>query len=224
MMQDSRNLGILNLEDLKIIKTTKILVVGAGGLGGFICSSLVRLGVKDITIIDFDVFELSNLNRQIFSSTLTLNKSKVTVTKAKLLEINPEANIYILNTKYDETINHTLYDSIDIVFDAVDNIKTKLLIEEHCTLYNKPLIHGAIGGWYGQVGIILPNSYLLKEIYDDSSIGLEKTLKSPTFIPGIIGNMMISEFIKFKLEKEALINRILFIDVLEHEYRIIYEK
>ena len=224
MKQDSRNLGILNLEELKIIKTTKVLVVGAGGLGGFICSSLVRLGVKDITIIDFDVFELSNLNRQIFSTTLTLNKSKVTVTKEKLLEIYPEANINILHIKYDQAIDQTLYNTIDIVFDAVDNIKTKLLIEDHCTLYNKPLIHGAIGGWYGQVGIILPNSYLLKEIYEDNPIGLEKTLKSPTFIPGIIGNMMISEFIKFKLEKEALINKILFIDVLEHEYRIIYKK
>ncbi len=217
-------MGILNLEELQIIKNTNVLVVGAGGLGGYICSSLIRLGIKNITIIDDDNFELSNLNRQIFSTTKTVNKSKVKVTKEKLLEINPNAIIKILQMKYDKTINKTLYPSIDIVFDAVDNIETKLLLEHHCSIYNKPLIHGAIGGWYGQIGIILPNSYILKEIYKDKVYGIEKTLKSPTFIPGIVGNMMISEFLKFQLHKDALTNKIFFIDVLDHEYRIIHQK
>lgn len=224
MEQYSRNMGILNQEEFLIIKKTKILVVGAGGLGGYITSSLVRLGIQNITIIDFDIFEKSNLNRQIFSSSLTLNKSKVEVTKEKLLEINPSAKIKIMHVRYGSDINQNLYENIDIVFDAVDNIKTKLLLENHCSLHNKPLIHGAIGGWYGQMGIILPNAYILKDIYKDKVSGIEKTLKSPTFIPGIVGNMMISEFLKFILKKESLINKILFIDVLDHQYQIIYQK
>ena len=224
MEQYSRNMGILNQEEFLIVKKTKILVVGAGGLGGYIASSLVRLGVEQIIIIDFDNFEKSNLNRQIFSSTQTLNKSKVEVTKEKLLEINPSAKIKIMHLRYDNNIDKNLYNNIDIVFDAVDNIETKLLLEDHCTIYNKPLVHGAIGGWYGQMGIILPNAYILKDIYKDKVSGVEKILKSPTFIPGIVGNMMISEFLKFILKKESLVNKILFIDVLDHEYRIIYQK
>jgi len=224
MEQYSRNMGILNQEEFLIVKKTRVLVVGAGGLGGYITSSLVRLGVEQIIIIDFDDFEESNLNRQIFSSTLTLNKSKVEVTKERLLEINPSSKIKIMHLRYDNEIDKHLYDNIDIVFDAVDNIKTKLLLEDHCTLYNKPLVHGAIGGWYGQMGIILPNAYILKDIYKDKVSGVEKILKSPTFIPGIVGNMMISEFLKFILKKESLVNKILFIDVLDHEYRIIYQK
>jgi len=224
MEQDSRNMGIFSLKELQIVKTTNVLVVGVGGLGGFICSSLVRLGIKNITIIDYDVFEVSNLNRQIFSTTKTLNKSKVKVTKEKLLDINPEVIIKILETRYDDSVNKKIFNSIDVVFDAVDNIEAKLLLEHDCTVYNKPLIHGAIAGWYGQIGIILPNSYILKDIYKNKVVGIEKTLKSPTFIPGIVGNMMISEFIKFRLKKDSLINKILFIDVLEHEYRIIYQK
>ena len=224
MEQYSRNMGILNQEEFLIVKNTKILVVGAGGLGGYIASSLVRLGVEHITILDFDNFEESNLNRQIFCSTLTLNKSKVEVTKEKLLEINPSAKIEIMHLRYDNDINQNLYENIDIVFDAVDNIKTKILLENHCSLHNKPFIHGAIGGWYGQIGIILPGSFILKEIYKDKISGIEKTLKSPTFIPGIVGNMMISEFLKFILKKESLTNKILFIDVLDHEYRIIFQK
>jgi molybdopterin/thiamine biosynthesis adenylyltransferase len=224
MEQYSRNMGILNQEEFLIVKKTKILVVGAGGLGGYIASSLVRLGVEQIIIIDFDNFEKSNLNRQIFSSTQTLNKSKVEVTKEKLLEINPSAKIKIMHLRYDNNIDKNLYNNIDIVFDAVDNIETKLLLEDHCTIYNKPLVHGAIGGWYGQMGIILPNAYILKDIYKDKVSGVEKILKSPTFIPGIVGNMMISEFLKFILKKESLVNKILFIDVLDHEYRVIYQK
>jgi len=224
MNQYNRNTGILNNEELLTIKKTKILVVGAGGLGGYICNSLVRLGVQNITIIDYDFFDVSNLNRQIFSTTLTLTKSKVKVTRERLLEINPSANIEIMHLKYDDNIDMKLYNSIDIVFDAVDNIKTKLLLENHCTTYKKPLIHGAIAGWYGQIGIILPNAYILREIYKNKLTGVEKTLKSPTFIPGIVGNLMISEFIKFITKKDSLINKILFIDVLDHEYRMIYHK
>lgn len=224
MNQYSQNMGILNQEEFSIIQDTRILLIGAGGLGGYIASSLIRLGVKNLTIIDFDSFEESNLNRQIFSSIPSLNKSKVDVTKEKLLEINPQANILAIHSKYDNNIDKAIFDNIDIVFDGVDNIETKLLIEAHCTKYMKPLIHGAIGGWYGQMGIILPNTFILKDIYKNKTKGIEDKLKSPTFIPGIVGNMMISEFIKFVLGKESLTNKILYIDVLDHEYRIIYQK
>ncbi len=224
MEQYSRNTGILTLDEISKINETNILLIGVGGLGGYIASGLVRFGVKNITIVDFDTFEISNLNRQLYATTKTLGKSKVEITKKRLLEINPNLHIKTIFIKYDEFIDKKIYDGIDIVFDGVDNIKTKLLIEKHASFFNKPLIHGAIGGWYGQVGIILPGSNILKEIYSNKTKGIEEVLKSPTFIPGIVGNIMISEFIKFILKKDALINKILYIDVLDHEYRIIYQK
>ena len=222
--QYSRNMGIMNHEEFVTIKNTRVLIVGIGGLGGHVAVSLVRLGVENLTFVDFDIFEISNLNRQLFSSTLTLDKSKVAVAKEKLLEINPDVNITTITSKYDKDIDPSLYDEIDIVFDAVDNIETKLIMEDHCTKYNKPLIHGAIGGWYGQLGIIMPNAYILKAIYQDKTKGLEDTLKSPTFTPGIVANLMVSEFIKFITNKNALVNKILQIDILNHEYRIIFQK
>ena len=86
------------------------------------------------------------------------------------------------------------------------------------------MIHGAIAGWYGQLGIIMPGSNILSELYKDSKHGIESELMSPTFTPGVIGNMMISEFVKYILKKEALVNQILYIDLLDHEYRIMYKK
>ncbi len=224
MDQYSKNMGIINLEEHIKITQTKVLVVGLGGLGGFIASSLVRLGVKELVIVDFDKFDESNLNRQIYSTTSSIGKSKAEVTKKNLEDINPSVKIKKVETRYDDTIDKSILDDIDIIFDAVDNIETKLILEKHSSLYNIPLIHGAIGGWYGQVGVIMPNSNILSEIYMNKTKGIEDTLKSPTFIPGIVGNMMISEFIKFILGKGALVNQILYIDVLDHEYRIIYKK
>ena len=223
-MNQSKNLGIMTEKELLLLSKKKILVVGVGGLGGYIASSLTRLGVEEITIVDFDEFDESNINRQLFANTKTLGKQKVQITKQQLLNINPNINVTVIDKKYDENIDLSEFKNIDIIFDAVDNIPTKVLIEEHCSKLNIPLIHGAIAGWYGQVGIILPNTNILHKLYTDNVSGAEKELKSPTFIPAIIGNLMVSEFIKLYLNKEPLINKILFIDVLDHEYRIIFSQ
>ena len=223
-MQYSRNMGIMNDFELEKFKNTKALVVGVGGLGGYIASSLARIGVKTITIVDFDKFDDSNLNRQLFATSKTINKDKVEIVKQELLNINPELNIIAVNSKLDSLFDQKYFNNIDIVFDAVDNIKSKVLIEEFCFKFNIPLIHGAIAGWYGQLGIIMPGSNILSELYKDKQQGIESVLMSPTFTPGIVGNMMISEFVKFTLKKDALINQILYIDLLDHEYRIMYKK
>lgn len=223
-MQYSRNMGIMNDSELKKFVFTNALVVGVGGLGGHIASCLARIGVSSITLIDFDYFEHSNLNRQIFSTLNTINKPKVDVVKQGLLDINPNLNIQTIHSKLDESFDLSYFENIDIVFDAVDNIESKVLLEKICSEYKIPLIHGAIAGWYGQLGIIMPGSNILSELYKDNKHGIETELMSPTFTPGIIGNMMISEFVKFTLKKEALINQILYVDLLDHEYRIIFKK
>ena len=223
-MKYSRNMGIMNDFELEKFKKTKALVVGVGGLGGYIASSLVRIGVSSITIVDFDKFDDSNLNRQLFATSKTIDKPKVEVVKQELLDINPGLNIVAINSKLDELFDQSYFENIDIVFDAVDNIKSKVLVEKYCTKFNIPLIHGAIAGWYGQVGIIMPGSNILQDLYKDNKQGIESVLMSPTFTPGIVGNMMISEFVKCILNKEALINQILYLDLLEHDYRIMYKK
>lgn len=223
-MQYSRNMGIMNDFELEKFKKTRVLVVGVGGLGGYIASSLARIGVNSIKIVDFDKFDYSNLNRQIFANRMTIDKSKVMIVKQELLNINPDLNIIAIDSKLDELFDQSHFKDVDIVFDAVDNIMSKVIIEKYCSKYNIPLIHGAIAGWYGQLGIIMPDSNILSELYKDNQKGIESVLMSPTFTPGIVANMMVCEFVKFILQKEALINQILYIDLLEHEYRIIYKK
>ena len=223
-MQYSKNMGIMNDSQLKSIQETNALIIGVGGLGGYIATSLVRLGVKNITIVDFDIFDDTNLNRQMFATTKSLGRIKVDVVKEGLLEINPDINVISINDKLDEDFDLKYFKEINIAFDAVDNIKSKLLLEKLCTKFNIPLIHGAIGGFYGQFGIVMPGSNILAEIYKDKEKGLEEKLMSPTFTPPIAANFMIGEFVKLKIDKDALVNKILFFNTLDHDYGIMYKK
>ncbi|MBU1141197.1 MAG: ThiF family adenylyltransferase [Firmicutes bacterium] len=224
MNQFQDNLGILSIKDYNQIKKSHILLVGLGGLGGYIAHGLVRLGVESLILVDFDIFQLSNLNRQLFSNHLNLNLNKTAVIKQALLEINPNVKITIYTQKI-ETIDIEVFRDIDIIIDGVDDIFVKCYLEKLGVALNKPLLHGAIGGWYGQLGFIMPGSNLLSELYGKNHHGIEKTLKSPTFTPAIVANMMIGEFVKFVIgDSHTLINQIMMIDLLNHDYQIVFDK
>ncbi len=203
------------------IQTKHMLIVGMGGLGGFVTNALVRLGVKTLTLVDFDCFSISNLNRQLFSSTDVLDQPKVDVIKFNLLRINPELTITTHQKKI-QSINNL--DTFDVIFDCVDNIETRLWLAQFANKKHIPLVHGAIGGWYGQFGVLLPNSKILETIYQNKKSGIEKVLGSPTFIPPIIANMMVTEYIKYILEiPGAIINKLMLVDLKDHEYSIVFD-
>jgi len=217
MNQFQENEGILSKEDSNALKKTKVLLVGVGGLGGYIANSLVRLGVHTLVMVDFDTFDVSNLNRQLFSTQKNIGREKVDIVKDELKDVNLFTKIVSLNCRV-ESLDRDVYNQIDLIIDAVDNIPTKLYIETIASTYKKPLLHGAVGGWYGQYGIILPESNLLHQLYENHAHGLEKTLKSPTFTPGVIANCMVSEFVKYITNKQGvLINQLMMIDLLHNE-------
>ncbi|NCA97325.1 MAG: ThiF family adenylyltransferase [Bacteroidia bacterium] len=218
---DEKNTGVINKETLQRIKSLRVLVVGVGGLGGHLANHLARLGVKSLHLIDFDVFQPSNINRQLFSSSSNLGKSKVQVVGDAVRSIREDVKVIVHESRI-ESIDKQIWKEVDIVMDAVDSIKMKQYLEDKAAEYGLPLIHGAVAGFYGQVGIIMPGSNVLKRLYDDQSKGLEAELGCPTFIPSIVAGMMISELVKFLQEdKNALINRIMMIDVANPDYQTI---
>ena len=224
MDQFKENLGILTEKELNDIKKMNVLLVGLGGLGGYIANGLVRLGVEKMMLVDFDTFQLTNLNRQLFSSHLNLNHLKTRVIKQALLEINPDLEISIYS-KSIETMNVDQSQGFQIIIDAVDNIQTKCYLEELAENLGIPLLHGAVAGWYGQFGIIMPKSNMLVELYGAQKYGIEKSLKCPTFVPPILANMMLTEFVKYVTHPDkTLINRIMMVDLLNHDYQIIFDK
>ncbi len=219
-----KNTGIMTIAEMEKIAQTRVLLVGLGGLGGFVASSLARLGVRSLVLVDYDRFSSSNLNRQLYSSVDTLGKSKVDVLVGELKKINPDIEITaFLDSVYN--LDASVYEKVGLIIDAVDEIKTKLFLENVSEKHRKPLLHGAVGGWYGQVGISLPGSLLLHDFYGSFSEGLEKTMGAPTFIPPIIANLMIAELIKFVNHRPGtLTNKIMMVDTLNNVEKIVFSK
>lgn len=208
-----------------LMRSQVFLVVGAGGLGGFIANALVRLGASHLILVDDDCFDESNLNRQLFSDLKAIGKPKVNVIKEALEKINPNLHIDTFNAKVETLFDQPIIKKSTVVFDAVDSVKTRLALEVFASEQNVPLVHGAIGGWYGQVGIIEPGTFLLKSLYGTKEKGVEKTLGSPTFTPPIIANLMVSECMKYlHQDPDVLVNKLLFMDLKTHTYHIMFDQ
>lgn len=120
--------GLINENELNNIKSKKVLVVGLGGVGSITCEALVRSGIHNIDLIDFDKYEESNLNRQLYSLNSTIGKYKTEVAKERLLDINKDININIYTKKLDEDLINKLDTNYDYIVDAIDDVKAKILL------------------------------------------------------------------------------------------------
>lgn len=136
---------ILTEEELIKIQNLNILLIGVGGVGGYTLEALVRMGVENITIVDYDIIDLSNLNRQIITTKENIGNSKVLEAKKRALSINPLINITTINEKINEDNYLSLFKThYDFVIDACDTITTKLLLIEYC-IKNKVKIISCMG-------------------------------------------------------------------------------
>ncbi len=223
MERYKRNIKALSLEENIILNNSKVCVVGCGGLGGYIIEMLGRLGVGAITAIDGDVFEESNLNRQILMYEASLGKNKALAAKERMSSINSKIIVKPVREFVTEANAEQLLCEHNVVVDALDNIPSRFILQNVCDNLGIPLVHGAIAGWYGQVSTIYPGERTLSKIYADNfSQGLEKELGTPSFTPALISSIEVSETVKILIGKENLLrNKLLFIDLLNNEYDII---
>ncbi len=136
-----RLIKIIGEEKFSRIKNSKILIVGIGGVGGYALESLVRSGVEDITIVDGDLVDETNLNRQIIALQSTINKPKVDVAKNRALDINPNLNITTINLFIDKDNIELLFNkNYDYIIDACDTITTKILLIKYALEKNIKII------------------------------------------------------------------------------------
>ena len=128
---------IIGKENLSKLNNTKVLVIGLGGVGGILTETLVRNGIKNITIIDNDIVDITNKNRQIIALDSTVGKKKTEVMKERLLDINKECNVTIISEFIDSNNIDLLFNEpLDYVVDACDTVSTKILIIEECLKKN----------------------------------------------------------------------------------------
>ncbi len=141
MNQFSRTELMLGDAAIKKLNKTRVAVFGVGGVGGYVCEALVRSGIGEIDIVDNDTVSLTNLNRQIIALHSTIGQSKVDVMEKRIFDINPECKINKHQTFFsEETLSEFDFDAYDYVVDAIDSVKSKLLIAKICSEKNIPLI------------------------------------------------------------------------------------
>lgn len=136
-----RLLKIISQKELDIIKKSKILIIGVGGVGGYTLEVLARMGIENFTIVDHDIIEKSNINRQIIALNSNIGKYKVDAFKKRILDINPSINI---NTNKDfidkSNIEQLFNNKYDFIVDACDTITTKVLLIKYAKINNIPII------------------------------------------------------------------------------------
>ena len=216
-----RNIGTITIEEQAVLACKSVCVVGCGGLGGGVIENLTRMGVGELTLVDGDVFDESNLNRQVLSNEDNLGKSKALEAAEQMSRINSEIIFVAIEDLLNEENAAAIIDGSDLVVDALDNVEARFALEKACSELNIPLVHGAISGWNGQVSVVMPGSGILSEIYMDPE-PTDDAPTNPSFTPAVVSAIQASETIKMLLNREeALRNKILMIDLLDHEYEII---
>lgn len=211
-----RNHNAISPSDQIKLLDSRVGVCGCGGLGMNVINYLARLGVGHITVWDPDIFNESNLNRQLFSSYDKLGKSKVEVCRAFVQQINPAVCLTAIPAKWEESDASIIYRQ-QVMVDALDNIPSRLALARFCEKGNIPLVHGAVGGWYGQLTVVMPGDRILQEIYQNpvQQQGIEKEQGTLPFTAAVLAGLEAAETVKLLLNMESdLCSNLCLVDLL----------
>ena len=211
----------------KKILSSKVLVVGIGGLGCPAAENLVRAGIGTIGLIDNDIVNLSNIHRQSLFSSKDVKKFKVNIAAQKLKEINPLTKIETYKSRLNEKNIENIIKNYELIIDGSDNFKTKFLINDCCIKFKKKLITGAISKFDGHIFTFdfndkktasLKNFYQENEISDDIlNCEFEGVLGTTA---SIVGTVQANEALKMIMKiGQSLKNQILIIDLLNLNFR-----
>ncbi|MEM9804340.1 MAG: molybdopterin-synthase adenylyltransferase MoeB [Cyanobacteria bacterium P01_D01_bin.56] len=215
----------VGVDGQKRLKAASVLCIGTGGLGSPLILYLAAAGVGRIGLVDFDVVDYSNLQRQIIHGTSWVNKPKIESAKNRILEINPHCQVELYNTRLSSDNALKIFEPYDIVVDGTDNFPTRYLVNDACVLLNKPNVYGSIFRFEGQATVFNyedgPN---YRDLYPEPPPpGLVPSCAEGGvlgILPGIIGVIQATETIKIILgEGNTLSGRLLLYNSLDMSFR-----
>jgi molybdopterin/thiamine biosynthesis adenylyltransferase len=203
-----------------------ILLVGIGGLGSAAALYLAGAGVGTLGILDADVVDISNLQRQIIYSTSDVGRSKTSAAMNRLSAFNPSVRVNAHPHHLTPPTATELLEPYDFVIDATDNFEAKFLIADACHAAHKPYSHAGISGFFGQTITVLPGqTSCYRCIFETvpASNQSPDTVRGPLgVLPGVLGTIQATEAIKFVLGcGDLLTNRLLTYDALSMTFRIV---
>jgi adenylyltransferase/sulfurtransferase len=215
----------VGIEGQERLLNAQILIIGIGGLGSPAAMYLAAAGVGHLILSDFDVVDLSNLQRQIVHHTDDIGKPKVESARETLLALNPLIQITPLYQQLDDTALLEQVDKVDIVLDCTDNLPTRFAINQACVKTQTPLVSGAAIRMEGQISVFRsdkPESPCYRCLYPSDEALVETCTQTGILAPvvGIIGSLQALEAMKVIMDVgETLTGWLLFIDTLHNEFQ-----
>lgn len=205
------------------LKDTKVLIIGAGGLGCPILQYLATAGIGTIGIIDFDHVEIHNLHRQILYKEADLNQPKAVIATNIVRQLNPEIKVVTYNEKLTAVNAASIIQHFDVIVDGCDNFTTRYLVNDTCVNLEKPLIYGSILKFEGQMALfnhkggkqlrdLFPEPPNSEDVPNCNLNGVMGTL------PGIIGTMMAHETLKLIIGLPVLHNELVLFNTLSWQF------
>ena len=215
----------VGMEGQRRLKAAKVLCVGTGGLGSPLAFYLAAAGIGTLGLVDFDVVDASNLQRQIIHSTKDIGRKKLDSAEEKLTALNPALNVVKHDTMLSSANALAILKDYDIVADGTDNFPTRYLVNDASVLLGKPNVYGSIFRFEGQASVFATeNGPCYRCLYPEPPPpGLVPSCAEGGvlgILPGLVGVMQATEVIKLILGKgESLIGRLLLIDALNMRFR-----
>lgn len=182
-----RNSPALSEQECKLIQGKRVLIVGCGGLGGYLLEFLARVGVGFIRVVDGDVFDQSNLNRQLLAEESLIGIPKAEAAKARGKSINSAVEIEAICSFLDSNNAYKLVKDCDVVLDGLDNVKARKILSAACADAGVPYVHGAVRGWELQAAVSMPGDHLIDTLYPQD--GDVSDQSAPSFTPAMCASL-----------------------------------
>ena len=215
----ARNVPALSEAECELLRRKRVLVVGCGGLGGHLIDMLARIGVGFLRVVDGDVFEPSNLNRQLLSEVPLLGVSKAKAAAAKVSRVNPETEVEAVAGFLTEKNAWQLLLSCDAVLDGLDNIDSRRILAKECEKAKIPFIYGAVSGWVAQAAVSMPGDHLVETLYPEGVVLKSKSVLS--FTPALCASIQVALCVKLLTGRPVETGKLYYFDLLSQEFESI---
>jgi molybdopterin-synthase adenylyltransferase len=215
-----RNLDAISLEEQLKLAESKIAVIGAGGLGGNVILLLARVGIGSLVVVDQDVFDETNLNRQALCTVNNLGSPKAQEAVFVVGAINPAVTVFSHRIKLDASNAEGILSGSDVIIDALDNVPDRFLLEGAARKLGIPLVHGTLAGFEGWIMTIFPGDPGLENIYgaEEAERADQESPQAVLGVPGVtpflIAAFQVMEVLKILLGRGNIFrNRMIHVDL-----------